>query len=108
MVVAAHLGLPSEPIMSALGGRSAEIEVKFLAIEIYLVRHSKEHSKFCTRVVILCAVMILSVLVTSSAKEVGGYVQQPFRQLAIYRSPLSRTHFRQDTFFPALDLVLFS
>ena len=75
MVVAAHLGPPSEPIMSAHGGRSAEIEVKFLAIEIYLVRHSKEHSKLCIRVVILCAVMILSVLVTSSAKEVGGYVQ---------------------------------
>ena len=59
MVVAAHIGPPSEPIMSAHGGRSAEIEVKFLAIEIYLVRHSKEHSKFCTRLVTLCAVMIL-------------------------------------------------
>ena len=82
MVVAAHIGPPSEPIMSTHGGRPAEVEVKFLAIEI---RHSKEHSKFCIRVVILCAVMILSVLVTSSAKEVGGYVQQPFRQLAIYR-----------------------
>jgi len=50
------------------------------------IRDSKEHSKFCIRVVILhvCAVMILSlslsVLATSSAKDVGGYVQQPFHQ----------------------------
>ena len=95
MVVAAHLGLPSEPIMSALGGRSAEIEVKFLAIEIYLVRHSKEHSKFCMRVVILCAVMILSVLVTFSAKEVGGVRPTAFPSAR----DLQVTSLR-DTFFP--------